>query len=199
MKRTKLFLAAFLTLSFNVIAQPNYWGNVGTGGINTYTADMVGIGAGLNPTDAQLHVYAPTMTIGAVPELKIEKDFPLFGSSLNPNHFEIWNMPWGASPQMVDVINPNGWLGILQPSPAAELDVKGNGIIEKNLTVQGGQLNLTIPGDGSWSNVNANSGINGLTMSSGPWGAYIQMAAAYNTDPGSMQIVCGYQGSGTTF
>ncbi len=75
----------------------------------------------------------------------------------------------------------------------------GNLNVNKNAAIGGGQVNLAIAGDGMWSSINANSNVQGLGLSSGSWGSYIQLAAANNADQGAVQIVCGYQGSGTTF
>lgn len=202
MKKTHILFGAVLLalIGTKVIAQP-FWGGL-SGTIPTFTDGSVGIGTLTPPTDAALHVYNNPCTYYQ-PETKIER-WQWFGGACAimgpyPNYFEILNttaMPGGGSTTtMIDVFDHRGWLGINTSSPLQALHVNGNGLFE------GGQLDLKMPTDGAWRNVNANSHIHGVTMSAGPEGAYMQLRAKYNSDPGAISIACvnSENSTGTTF
>ncbi|HXS37184.1 MAG TPA: hypothetical protein VN721_10825 [Flavipsychrobacter sp.] len=58
-----------------------------------------------------------------------------------------------------------------------------------NVAIQSGQIDLTIPGDGAFRNINANSSTQGLTISVGTNGAGIGMRASSCSDrPGTIGL-----------
>lgn len=198
----------FTTLLFASInfAQGQTWNG---SAVNTFTDySHVGIMTGAYPTDAKLKIYGNTMVSGigpsvpAVPELKIYRNTEVstFGSPA-PNHLEIWQedfipgMGGGGSftpPVMKDVINPNGWLGILNGNPTQPLHVSGNARIEKDLFVEGQNIDMSQPSSDLPRTIFANSNASSLTLLSGHngWdGAWITMAALGNTThPGYMGL-----------
>ena len=59
-----------------------------------------------------------------------------------------------------------------------------------NVAIQSGQIDMTVPGDGAFRNINANSNINGLTLNSGT-GARVELYGANSNHlPGSMGFIC---------
>jgi hypothetical protein len=196
MKQKNLFLSVFVivALSTNAYSQTGVWG---TSTDETYTSGNVGINATSVPTDARLKItglVGPLTGAVNIPELRLyrqEKEYTVSGPLVTApaNIFEIYRRNISCAgcipttPVLIDEFDESGWLGIRQPVPTAELDVNGNAIIEKNLTVDltatihgnakigedltvsGGQIDMTIPGDGSWRNIQAHSSLKGLVLS----------------------------------
>ncbi len=149
-KKHLLFSAiALVAMSLNASAQTaGYWGMSTT---DTWTPGPVGIGTTSTPADATLLVnnsVSGTTSIGPGnnPGLKINHVLPLVSTmgGVLPNHMEIWDLHLGMSgggggmtyiPNLMDVIDPNGWLGIKRAIPRAPLDVNGDGIISNSLAV----------------------------------------------------------------
>lgn len=144
MKKTNILLLAIILCVANMRAGAQAWGS---GTVDTWTPDNVGIGATSMPTDANLRINNSVYGSPLIPALKIDRFWPgMFTTgTVYPNHFEIWRhdaapmcypIPCPPPPPvLIDVFDPSGWLGILQPTPLAPLDVNGNGIIRNNLAV----------------------------------------------------------------
>jgi len=240
MKKTKLFLAGLLLTVGATNLNAQQWGS--GSGIDTWTSGTLGVGTPLSlsadPTDAWQHIYGepasvpgtcltvggsyPTTVTGyAYPELFIERQSicggPSFcGPDVVPNFFQVGYtgcggpMPYPAA--LLDVINYQGYLGVLTDHPSEALEVNGNTLIDQNLTVdknatilknesvgidltvghnatidndlyvRGGLIDMTVPGDGIGRTINANSSNTGLNLNSGTHGASIGMNAGYGTD-----------------
>ncbi len=140
-----------LLITANVKAQ---WVTSPTTPPSSFTTDMVGIGTTGPVTDASLHVYGQMVALpcpgggstftNANPELWLDRQICAScmlscGAPASANIFQVSktasSMGGGSTTTTLDVINDAGWMGILQPTPAAPLDVNGNAIIEKDLIV----------------------------------------------------------------
>lgn len=143
----------------------------------TYTAGGVGIGLSSAPSpvgpNSFLHIYGnpslgpsscgTTVNYYPSPELWIDRQegSPCFRTLCTPpastNYFQVSNTGnmcvspgTGATvykTQILDVIDPHGWLGIMQPNPTEPLDVGGNAYIEQDLQVHANSVignNLTV-------------------------------------------------------
>ena len=143
----KIFLATALAI-MGMNANAQTWGS---GAVNTYTADHVGIATGSVPADAKLKVFGNVSTDN-VPEIKIDRS----GTTGSPaNIFEL-----RIASSLVNVINAQGYVGINQPNPSAQLHVGGTVKIDNNLNVAGN------------ANVSSNLWVNGSAAVNGDLFSY---------------------------
>jgi len=161
MKHTRIFLTATLLAAMSTNLQAQVWG---TSAAQTYTGYHVGINATSCPADAHLHIFGVVGNVSIPsligydnnPEIKLDRTTYNGGIGYSvPNFFEVWNAGSGGTGSplpsvLLDVINPQAWLGILQSSPSAPLDVNGAAFLEQNLTVgttASVGTNLTVAGN----------------------------------------------------
>lgn len=149
MKKTNLLISALLIFA-STKATAQIWG---VGGTNTFTPDKVAIGTpGPLVGDAALHVYGEEVSVPCTSGTTLHNPRPVLWLEQptcwgcyatcppvpSANIFQVSQAiygPGGGFSNIVDVINKDGWVGVLQPTPSAPLDVNGNAFIKQKLTV----------------------------------------------------------------
>jgi len=157
------------TVSTSTSGNCNVAGSVNVGTNNNVVGN---IGLGLaNPTDARLHiensVFDNAFSSTSIPEFKIQRNtWALTLTSAPPNIFEIWKTDYANThlpstfhgPNLLDVINNDGKMGILYPTPVHSLDVGGN------VGINEGDLYMLKPSNDAWRNIFAQSSVGGLAL-----------------------------------